>query len=83
MSDYGVTKEEAMSKFMEMASDAWKDANKESLRPSSYKSRDVLTRVVNFARLTDVTYKTEDGYTHPEKVLKPFIVAMLIDPFQL
>ena len=80
----GVTKEEAMAKFMELAMNAWKDTNKEMLRPSCYKSRDLLTVILNFERLVDVTYKDkEDGYTHPEKVLKPLIIDMFVDAFQV
>ncbi|KAG6393444.1 hypothetical protein SASPL_147685 [Salvia splendens] len=82
--EYGVIKEEAMAKLMEIAMDAWKDTNKEMLRPSCYKSRDLLTVILNFERLVDVTYKDkEDGYTHPEKVLKPLIVDMFVDAFQV
>ncbi|XP_047937578.1 germacrene A synthase-like [Salvia hispanica] len=80
----GVTKEEAMAKFMELAMNAWKDTNKEMLRPSCYKSRDLLTVILNFERLVDVTYKDkEDGYTHPEKVLKPLIIDMFVDAFEV
>ncbi|KAG6395262.1 hypothetical protein SASPL_145903 [Salvia splendens] len=54
MKENGVTKEEAMAKFMELY------------------------------RVTYVTYKDkEDGYTQPEKVLKPHILALLVDAFEV
>ncbi|KAL1535653.1 (-)-5-epieremophilene synthase STPS3-like [Salvia divinorum] len=84
MKENGVTKEEAMAKFMELSTNAWLDSNEEMLRPSCYESRDLLTRILNFDRVTYVAYKDkEDGYTQPEKVLKPHIVAMLVDAFEV
>lgn len=84
MSENGVTKEEAMAKFLEMSINGWKDSNEECLRPSCYKSRDILKVICNFQRLVDVTYKNnEDGYTHPEKNMKPNIAALLVDPIHV
>lgn len=83
MKENGVTKEEAMAKFLDIAMNAWKDINEECMRPSPY-SRDVLMRILNLERIIDVTYKgNEDGYTRPEKVLKPHIIALFIDPVQI
>lgn len=83
MKDYGVTKEEAVNKFFEIATNAWKDINEECLRPSSH-SRDVLMRILNLERIIDVTYKNnEDGYTQPERVLKPHIVALFVNPIKI
>ncbi|KAG6431275.1 hypothetical protein SASPL_109353 [Salvia splendens] len=83
MRDNGATIEEAVAKFFEIATDAWKDINEECMRPSPY-SRDVLMRILNLERIIDVTYKgNEDGYTQPEKVLKPHIIALFVDPIEL
>lgn len=83
MRDNGATKEEAIAKFFEIATDAWKDINEECMRPSPY-SRDILMRILNLERIIDVTYKgNEDGYTQPEKVLKPHIIALFVDPIQM
>lgn len=82
MKEYGVTKEEAMTKFIELSTNAWTETNEEMLRPSCYKSRVLLTRILNFDRVTDVTYKNnEDGYTQP-KGLKPHIIALLVNAFE-
>lgn len=79
MRDYGVSTEEAMNKFQEMGETAWKDANEGILRPVPV-STEILTRILNLVRIIDVTYKNnQDGYTHPEKVLKPHIIALLVN----
>ncbi|KAG6395263.1 hypothetical protein SASPL_145904 [Salvia splendens] len=84
MKDNGVTKEEAMDKFMELCTNAWIDNNEEMLRPSCYKSRDLLMHSLNLNRVTYAAYKDkEDGYTQPEKVLKPHIVGMLVDALEV
>ncbi|KAF3614573.1 putative nitrate transporter 1.4-like [Capsicum annuum] len=41
----------------------WKDINKEFLRPTEVPMF-VLERVLNFARVMDMSYKNEDGYTN-------------------
>ncbi|XP_073279190.1 germacrene A synthase-like isoform X2 [Primulina huaijiensis] len=83
MKDYGVTMEEAMNKIEEMATDAWKDVNENFKRPFPC-SKEVLMIILNITRVIDVVYKNnEDGYTHPEKVIKPLIVAMYIEPFKI
>ncbi|XP_060199548.1 vetispiradiene synthase 3-like [Lycium barbarum] len=83
MRDYGVSTEVAMEKFQEMADTAWKDVNEGILRPTPV-STEILTRILNLARIIDVTYKhNQDGYTHPEKVLKPHIIALLVDSIKL
>ncbi|KAL1548356.1 (-)-5-epieremophilene synthase stps2 [Salvia divinorum] len=83
MRDNGATIDEAVAKFFEIATDAWKDINEECMRPSPY-SRDVLMRILNLERIIDVTYKgNEDGYTQPEKVLKPHIIALFVDHIEM
>ncbi|CAA2980660.1 vetispiradiene synthase 2-like [Olea europaea subsp. europaea] len=79
----GVTKEAAVEKFLEMATNAWKDINEECLQPTS-SSREISMRILNLERIIDVIYKgNEDGYTHPKKVLKPHIIALFIDPLEV
>ncbi|CAA3027396.1 vetispiradiene synthase 2-like [Olea europaea subsp. europaea] len=83
MKENGVTKEEAMDKFFELANNAWKDINEECLITTSC-SKEILMRILKFGCIVDVTYKdNEDGYTHPEKVVKPYIIALFIDPIQV
>ncbi|XP_059311810.1 vetispiradiene synthase 3 [Lycium ferocissimum] len=83
MRDYDVSTEKAMEKFQEMAEIAWKDVNEGILRPTPVSTK-ILTRILNLARIIDVTYKhNQDGYTHPEKVLKPHIIALLVDSIEI
>ena len=48
----------------------------------------LLMRILNLARVIDVVYKDEDGYTHAGVVLKDFVSSkmathMLIEPVPL
>lgn len=80
---YGVSKEEAMNACNEIVENAWMDMNEGCLRPWST-SAEVLARVFNLVRIIDAVYKhNEDGYTNPEKVLKPHVLALLVDPINL
>ncbi|KAK6122845.1 hypothetical protein DH2020_043426 [Rehmannia glutinosa] len=68
MKENGVTKDEAVNKFDEMVTNAWKDMNEECLRPYSNNSSEILKRILGLCRTTDVTYKgNEDGYNQPER----------------
>nr|BAR94037.1 5-epi-aristolochene synthase [Nicotiana benthamiana] len=83
MRDYGLSTKEAMDKFQKMAETAWKDLNEGLLRPTPV-SAEFLNPILNLARIVEVTYiHNLDGYTHPEKVLKPHIVALLVDSIQI
>ncbi|OIT33091.1 putative 5-epi-aristolochene synthase 4 [Nicotiana attenuata] len=83
MRDCGVSTKEAMDKFRKMAETAWKDLNEGLLRPTPV-SAEFLTPIPNLARIVEVTYiHNLDGYTHPEKVLKPHINALLVDSIEI
>lgn len=82
MKDHGVSEEEAMQEFNNIGEKAWKDMNGEIVKEKRV-SMEILKRIVNLSRLIDVVYKNnQDGYTHPEKVLKPLISALLLDSFK-
>ncbi|KAK6158778.1 hypothetical protein DH2020_006092 [Rehmannia glutinosa] len=83
MKEYEVSEEEAMEEFSNIAENAWKDINGECVKEKLV-SMEIIKRVVNLSRLIDVVYKhNQDGYTHPEKVLKPLITALLVDSFNV
>ncbi|KAJ7981646.1 (-)-germacrene D synthase [Quillaja saponaria] len=82
MKQHGSTEQEAVIEFHKQVADAWKDINEACLYPSSFPMK-ILTRVVNLARVSDVIYKDEDGYTHAEVVLKDYIASLFIDPVQI
>jgi hypothetical protein len=79
MNHYNVSEEKAMVKVREITEDAWNDFNEEWIK--STVPREILSRLLGFAQLSDVCYKEDiDGYTKPDKLLKPHIIATLVDP---
>ncbi|KAK6138514.1 hypothetical protein DH2020_027743 [Rehmannia glutinosa] len=80
MKHYGVSKQEALSKFVELIEDGWKNVNKEWVTSSSI-PKEMVEQLLNYVRVAEVTYKNkEDGYTYPEKYLAPQIAAIFVDP---
>ncbi|KAM7490781.1 hypothetical protein LguiA_033702 [Lonicera macranthoides] len=63
MKQHTVTKEAAFDEFNKRISNAWKDMNQECLRPTVVPMA-MLERVLNLARVINILYKDEDGYTH-------------------
>ncbi|KAF3649992.1 hypothetical protein T459_01088 [Capsicum annuum] len=60
-----------------------KDVNKGILRTTPVSTK-ILTHILNLARIIDVTCKhNQDEYTHPEKLLKPHIIALLVDSIEI
>uniref|UniRef100_A0A1W7HBY5 Putative gamma-cadinene synthase n=1 Tax=Scoparia dulcis TaxID=107240 RepID=A0A1W7HBY5_SCODU len=77
---YGVSKQEAVEKFVELVEDGWKDVNTEWVAKTSI-PKDFFEGLLNYARVAEVTYKNcQDGYTNPEKFLAPQIRALFVDP---
>ncbi|TXG67920.1 hypothetical protein EZV62_009195 [Acer yangbiense] len=77
MNDYGLSMEEITEKFNLIFENAWKDINQECLKPTPV-SMEILLRIVNLARLVEVTYKDGDGFTHPQH-FKAMISTLFID----
>ncbi|KAJ9671954.1 hypothetical protein PVL29_025549 [Vitis rotundifolia] len=78
MKQHGASEQETHEEFNKQVRDAWKDINEECLMPTAVPMT-IVTRVLNLARVIDVVYKNEDGYTHSETILKDIITSMLID----
>ncbi|GLT69693.1 hypothetical protein SLA2020_418240 [Shorea laevis] len=78
MKQYGVSKEETVKVFREEIDNAWKDVNEEFMKPTAL-PMPILTRVLNFARVMDVIYKDDDGYTNSH-IIKDQIALLLVDP---
>ncbi|KAG2683859.1 hypothetical protein I3760_10G053000 [Carya illinoinensis] len=79
MKQYGVSAEEEVYKlFRKEVSDAWKDINQGFLKPTAV-PMPVLVRVLNLARVIDVVYKDDDGYTNSH-MLKDYITSLLVNP---
>ncbi|KAL0435391.1 UNVERIFIED_CONTAM: Gamma-cadinene synthase [Sesamum radiatum] len=84
MKQHGVSKEETLNKFMELAEDGWKDLNTEWVTKTSTVPKDTVEQLLNYARVAEVTYKNcQDGYTNPEKYLAPQIIALFVDPIAI
>ena len=62
MKQHGVCKQEAYDELNKQIVNAWKDINKECLKPTQV-SMPLLTRVLNFTRVMDILYKDEDQHT--------------------
>ncbi|KAL0459202.1 UNVERIFIED_CONTAM: Gamma-cadinene synthase [Sesamum latifolium] len=82
MKQYGVSKEEALDKFVELIEDAWKDLNTEWITETFVLARDIAAeQILNYARVSEVTYQNcQDGLTNPEKYTTPQLVALFLDP---
>ena len=79
MKQYDVSKQEVHDEFRKQIVNAWKDINKECLRPSEVPVP-LLTHIVNLLRVMDLLYKDEDAYTHLGGVMVEGITLMLVDP---
>jgi (-)-germacrene D synthase len=79
MKKYNVSREASIQEGRKRIANAWKDMNKECLRPTEI-PMPFLTRILNLSRVIDVFYKDEDNYTNPEGEMKTFIKALLVDP---
>ncbi|KAK9265812.1 hypothetical protein L1049_017788 [Liquidambar formosana] len=77
MKQHGVSELEVCEEFRRQITNAWKDINQECLKPTAM-PMPILMRVVNFARVIDVIYKEEDGYTSGI-ALKGLVSSLLID----
>lgn len=78
MKQHSVTKEEAFAEFNRRISNAWKDMNQECLGPTAVPMA-LLERVLNLARVINLVYKDEDGYTHAKTRVKNFVTSLLIE----
>lgn len=82
MKEHGGTKEEIVAEFYKRVENAWKDINKECLRPTAVPML-IVIRVLNLTRILDVVYKEVDGYSHPEKVLKDHVISLFVNPIAI
>ena len=78
MKQYDVSKQEVHDEFRKQIVNAWKDINKECLRPTEVPVP-LLTRVVNLARVMDLLHKEEYAYTHLGGVMVEGITSMLVN----
>ncbi|XP_057766272.1 LOW QUALITY PROTEIN: gamma-cadinene synthase-like [Salvia miltiorrhiza] len=80
MKDKNTSKKEALSKFVELIENGWKDVNTELVKVNCV-AKKVVEKVVRFGRTSEVLYKNKvDGFTNPETQLTSYIVALYVDP---
>lgn len=82
MKKYGASKQEAYLNFQKEVINAWKDINKESLRPIEVPMF-ALERVLNLARVIDTLYKEKDGYTNSKGKVKNMISSLLVESIKI
>ncbi|KAL4297222.1 hypothetical protein GQ457_12G026130 [Hibiscus cannabinus] len=83
MKEYGVSKEEAVEGFRERIKVLWKDMNEGFMEAPMHVPKQILMATFNIARVSEVCYKYDDGFTKPEKTYKDYITKVLIDPIPL
>ncbi|MFQ6658367.1 hypothetical protein Gotur_027663, partial [Gossypium turneri] len=85
MREHAISKEEACSELKKRVKNAWKDINQELIfsEISKVVPRPVLTRILNFTRVTVFIYKNGDEYTYVGKNTKEGITSLLIDPISV
>nr|UYW66145.1 (E)-caryophyllene synthase [Solanum elaeagnifolium] len=80
--EYGVSKQDAYTKFHKEVINAWKDVNKEHIHLTEVPTF-VLERVLNFTRVIDTIYQDEDGYTNSKGKLKNMIKSLLVESVKI
>nr|UZT70950.1 terpene synthase 5 [Paeonia delavayi] len=78
MKQHGVSEEEVRTEFRNQVTIAWKVINQECFQSTAI-SKAVLIRVLNLARVIDVVYKDDDGYTNAGITLKSSVSSLLVD----
>lgn len=78
MKQHGVSDEEVIKVFRKEISNEWKDINEGFLKPTEV-AMPLLERILNLARVMDVIYKDDDGYTN-SYVIKDYITTLLEKP---
>ncbi|XP_023734561.1 germacrene A synthase short form [Lactuca sativa] len=74
---YGVSEKEAIDELNKMIENAWKDINEGCLKPREV-SMDLLAPILNLARMIDVVYRYDDGFTFPGKTMKEYITLLFV-----
>ncbi|PWA71765.1 10-epi-junenol synthase [Artemisia annua] len=82
MNTFGVPEIVAVDELKKMLQDLWKDINEGCLKPEEV-SVEILSAVVNLARMTDVVYRYTDRFTFPEKTIEEYITLLIIDPIPM
>lgn len=82
MKTFGVTENVAVLELKKMIENAWKSINEDHLKTTEV-STELLTRIMNLARMTDVVYRYNDRFTFPEKTIEEYINLLFIAPVSM
>ncbi|KAL3812627.1 hypothetical protein ACJIZ3_013895 [Penstemon smallii] len=84
MKHYGVSKQEAMKKFVELADEGWKDVNTEWINSNTNDNysipKEYFEGVLNYARTGEVFYRKSDFFSEPEDLVYSWIIDLFVDP---
>ncbi|CAN1179954.1 Probable terpene synthase 3 [Linum perenne] len=79
MTQYKVSREEAVNALNDMVEEDWKIVNEELLNPQNRNiPKEVLTLFLGYEQIMDVLYKYSDGYTHSNTTTKDMLTALLV-----
>lgn len=76
------SEEHAHDALKNILDNSWKDLNEAMLRPYPI-PKPLLARILNLARVSDVVYKGEDGYTIVSQSMKDKVAAVLVNPIPI
>ncbi|KAB2615813.1 (-)-germacrene D synthase-like [Pyrus ussuriensis x Pyrus communis] len=82
MKEHDATEEQAIIELSKQVNNAWKDVNETCHRPTIFPMQLIL-RIVNLARMIEVIYKHDDGFTHAGIFLKDIVVSLFVEPVPL
>ncbi|CAL9017350.1 unnamed protein product [Prunus brigantina] len=82
MKEYGATEEEANIELSKQVNNAWKDINETCIQNTTI-PMPLLLRILNLARVIEVIYKHDDGFTHAGIFLKDSVVSLFVEPVPL
>ncbi|KAL8234115.1 hypothetical protein R6Q59_020215 [Mikania micrantha] len=75
---FEVSEDVALEALKNIIENAWKDINDGCLKPTEV-PMDLLSTILNLARMTDVAYRHNDGLTFPERSFKKYITLLFFD----
>ncbi|CAN1179955.1 Sesquiterpene synthase [Linum perenne] len=79
MTQYGVSREEAVDALNEIVEEDWKIVNEELMNPANQNiPKEVLSLFLRYEQMMDVLYKYSDGYTHSDTTTKDMLTALLV-----
>ena len=75
---FGVPEHVAVDELEKLIENAWKDINEGCLKPMQV-SLEMLSRILNFARVIYVAYKFNDGFTFSNEMTFQDFITLLFE----